>query len=99
MEGAGCIFYPDDLVIRPMQIDGTPDMSEGVAVDVREIDIADMGEFTQDQWQTICQAIRANRPAQERKEIDSIKQRWEKTWAITGRKPDTSHLPRIKGDQ
>ena len=58
MEEAGCIFYPDDLLIRPMQIDGTPDMSEGVAVDVREIDIADMGEFTQDQWRTIQTTIK-----------------------------------------
>lgn len=58
MEEAGCIFYPDDLLIRPMQIDGTPDMSEGVAVDVRDIDVADMGEFTQEQWQTIQTTIK-----------------------------------------
>ena len=58
MEEAGCIFYPDDLLIRPMQTDGTPDMSEGVAVDVREIDMADMAEFTPDQWRKIQTTIK-----------------------------------------
>jgi|13_taG_2_1085334.scaffolds.fasta_scaffold40081_2 hypothetical protein len=58
MEEAGCFFYPDKLAIGPMHSDGTPDLHDGVIIDAHDIDMADMGEFSQENFTLIIQTIR-----------------------------------------